>query len=103
MRSADVACAFTCAWIARFGALSDISSDRGPQFTYELWGAVAQGLGVKLHHTTTYHPAHWGPLQPPYDASQRPGTKPLWSTSVVNRTTFPWTVSSRPTWIGTGP
>ncbi|KAJ8412081.1 hypothetical protein AAFF_G00143480 [Aldrovandia affinis] len=54
-RSADVARAFICAWIARFGASSDIS-DQGPQFTSELWGAVTQGLRVKLHHTTVYHP-----------------------------------------------
>lgn len=54
--SADVARAFIGTWVARFGAPSDITSDRGPQFTSELWSAVAQGLGVKLHRTTAYHP-----------------------------------------------
>jgi len=54
--SSDVACAFIGTWVARFGTPSDLSSDRGSQFTSELWNAVAQGLGVKLHRTTAYHP-----------------------------------------------
>ncbi|MEE8151602.1 MAG: integrase [candidate division NC10 bacterium] len=54
--SADVAQAFIGTWVARFGAPSDISSDRGPQFTSELWGAVAQALVVKLHRTMAYDP-----------------------------------------------
>ena len=52
----DVARAFIANWISRFGAPSDISSDRGPQFTSQLWGAIAQNLGVQVHHTTAYHP-----------------------------------------------
>lgn len=56
MTSADVARAFIATWVARFGVPSDVSSDRGPQFTSELWSVVAQGLGVKLHRTTAYHP-----------------------------------------------
>ena len=54
--------AATCArilishWISRFGVPSDISSDRGPQFTSALWNEVAKLLGVQLHHTTSYHP-----------------------------------------------
>ena len=54
--SSDVARAFIGTWVARFGTPSDLSSDRGPQFTSELWNAVADGLGVKLHRTTAYHP-----------------------------------------------
>ncbi|KAJ8409955.1 hypothetical protein AAFF_G00209960 [Aldrovandia affinis] len=54
--SADLARAFIGAWVVRFGTPSDLSSDRGPQFTSELWSAVAEGLGVKLHRTTAYHP-----------------------------------------------
>lgn len=34
---------------------SDLSSDRGSQFTSTLWNAVIGSLGVKLHHTA-YHP-----------------------------------------------
>ena len=54
--SADVARAFIGTWVSRFGTPSDISSDRGAQFTSELWNAVAGSLGVKLHRTTAYHP-----------------------------------------------
>ena len=43
-------------WIARFGVPMDMSSDRGSQFTSQLWAAISQLLGTKLHHTTAYHP-----------------------------------------------
>ena len=42
--------------IARFGVPSDITSDRGPQFTSNLWTALSKLLGVQLHRTTAYHP-----------------------------------------------
>lgn len=54
--SAEVARAFISAWVARFGTPLDLTSDRGSQFTSELWTAVATGLGVKLHRTTSFHP-----------------------------------------------
>ncbi|KAL6490077.1 hypothetical protein MHYP_G00004220 [Metynnis hypsauchen] len=54
--SSDVARAFIGSWVARFGVPSDLSSDRGSQFTSDLWNSVAQGLGVHLHRTTAYHP-----------------------------------------------
>ncbi|KAL5484408.1 hypothetical protein EMCRGX_G020901 [Ephydatia muelleri] len=34
----------------------DMSSDRGSQFTSQLWSSVAKLLGITLHHTTAYHP-----------------------------------------------
>ena len=34
----------------------DLTSDRGSQFTSKLWSAVTKLLGIKLHHTTAYHP-----------------------------------------------
>ena len=43
-------------WIARFGMPTDVTSDRGSQFTSRLWTAITKLLGIKLHHTTTYHP-----------------------------------------------
>ena len=43
-------------WIARFGLPINISSDRGAQFTSQLWTALSELLGTKLHHTTAYHP-----------------------------------------------
>ena len=47
---------FIANWIARFGMPIDITSDRGPQFTSQLWIAFAELLGTKLHYTTAYHP-----------------------------------------------
>ena len=43
-------------WIARFGVLLDMTSDRGPQFTSALWNEVANKLGIQVHRTTAYHP-----------------------------------------------
>lgn len=43
-------------WIARFGLPSHMSSDRGSQFTSDLWLTVARLLGTQLHHTTDYYP-----------------------------------------------
>ncbi|XP_023816875.1 uncharacterized protein LOC105357974 [Oryzias latipes] len=54
--SADVVGAFLSAWVARFGLPSDITSDRGPQFTSELWSGMARSLGVQVHRTAAYHP-----------------------------------------------
>ena len=42
-------------WISHFGIPMEISSDRRPQFTSQLWSAIAQLLGTRLHHTTAYH------------------------------------------------
>ena len=44
--SASCAHAFISQWVARFGVPRDISSDRGPQFTSQLWISVSQLLGV---------------------------------------------------------
>ena len=54
--SASCMHAFISQWVARFGVQRDISSDRGPQFTSQIWISVSQLLGVQLHHTTAYHP-----------------------------------------------
>ena len=42
--------------IAQFGVPSDITSDRGPQFTSALWTSLSRLLGAQLHRTTAYHP-----------------------------------------------
>ena len=35
---------------------SQLSSDRGAQFTSEVWFATTKLLGIRLHHTSAYHP-----------------------------------------------
>ena len=52
----DCAQALLTHWISRFGIPLHISSDRGPQFTSQLWMSVAKLLGTQVHHTTAYHP-----------------------------------------------
>ena len=54
--TAAVGNAFAMHWIARFGVPTDITSDRGAQFTSDVWSALSESLGAKLHHTTAYHP-----------------------------------------------
>lgn len=54
--SAEVARAFLQSWVSRFGVPLDLTSDRGPQFTSELWSSVAGSLGVAVHRTTAYNP-----------------------------------------------
>ena len=50
-------------WIAHFGVSGDISSDRGSQFTSSLWTEITARLGVKLHHTSAYHPQANGMIE----------------------------------------
>ena len=52
----DVADAFLSGLITRYSLPSDVSSDRGPQFTSQLWQDLSNLLGTKLHRTTAYHP-----------------------------------------------
>ena len=54
--------AATCAdalirgWIARFGVPSNLTSDRGAQFTSALWAELGRTLAIKNINTTAYHP-----------------------------------------------
>ena len=50
-----VAQAFIHGWISRFGAPSQIVTDRGRQFESGLWKALTTLLGVKQTRTTAYH------------------------------------------------
>ena len=48
--------AFARHWIARFGVPGDMFSDRGAQFTSDLWMSLSNLLGIQVHRTTAYHP-----------------------------------------------
>merc|ERR1712050_613203 len=52
----SVASAFLHHWVARFGIPLTVTSDRGPQFTSELWRQLSDSVGYKLSPTTAYHP-----------------------------------------------
>ncbi len=43
-------------WVSRFGVPNNITSDRGPQFTSQIWRGIANILGVDMNFTTPYHP-----------------------------------------------
>ena len=48
--------AFLRHWVSRYGLPSDITSDRGRQFTSDLWSQLHEMLGVRSQNTTAYHP-----------------------------------------------
>jgi cleavage and polyadenylation specificity factor subunit 1 len=55
--SADtVAKAFYSNWIARFGIPLHLITDRGAQFSSDIFKTLSRICGIKLSHTTAYHP-----------------------------------------------
>ena len=48
--------AFLLNWVARFGAPSEIITDRGRQFVSTLWKETCEFLGSQHMTTTAYHP-----------------------------------------------
>ena len=65
----DAANAKACAtmllrqWIARWGVPDIITSDRGSQFTSDLWREICQLMGIARDQTTSYHPQHNGKVE----------------------------------------
>ena len=43
-------------WICHYGVPTAVVSDRGRQFTSDLWRQFGKYLGYKICHTTAYHP-----------------------------------------------
>ena len=48
--------ALVSGWIARFGVPETITSDKGAQFTSDVWKVLCNSLGVAHVTTTSYHP-----------------------------------------------
>ncbi|XP_046145517.1 uncharacterized protein LOC123988815 [Osmia bicornis bicornis] len=58
-----VAKAFYESWITRFGVPYQVITDRGVQFTSELFRSLTTICGIKLQHTTAYHPQSNGKVE----------------------------------------
>ena len=43
-------------WISRYGIPTTVTSDRGAQFTSELWRGSLRKFGIRVMSTTSYHP-----------------------------------------------
>jgi transposase InsO family protein len=52
----DVAVALFSGWMSRFGVPDTITSDRGPQFTSNIWNSLCLLLKIKHRPTIAYHP-----------------------------------------------
>ena len=62
IRTKTVVNALLRQWVARFGVPSDITADRGAQFTSTIWKEIHDVLGIKQMYTTSYHPQANGPV-----------------------------------------
>ncbi|GBN27705.1 hypothetical protein AVEN_13897-1 [Araneus ventricosus] len=54
---------FYANWIARFGVLERLTFDQGRRFESQLFREFARLLGVKVVHTTPYHPQANGSVE----------------------------------------
>jgi len=61
MATADCARALADGWVSHFGAPHTITSDRGAQFTSQLWQDLCTQLGTQHITTMAYHrrPTAW--------------------------------------------
>ncbi len=55
--------AFVATWVARFGLPSQVTTDRGTQFTSGTWGAWCAAQGVHHITTTAFHPQSNGMVE----------------------------------------
>ena len=50
-------------WISRFGIPITVTTDRGAQFTSQLWHTALQRMGIRVSATTAYHPQANGVME----------------------------------------
>ena len=50
-------------WVARYGVPESIVTDRGRQFTSDLWMELSRSLGISRKMTTSYHPQSNGMIE----------------------------------------
>ena len=63
MTAKSCACALLRHWVARYGVPDTIVTDRGRQFTSDLWSALTTALGITKKQTTSYHPQSNGMIE----------------------------------------
>ncbi|GBL88924.1 hypothetical protein AVEN_159015-1 [Araneus ventricosus] len=63
IRAETVAQALYIGWISRFGVPQRISTDRGSQFTSDVFHSLAKTFGIRLSHIATYHPQANGAIE----------------------------------------
>ncbi len=63
MSAAACAKALTFSWISLFGVPETIASDRGPQFTSNLWFQLSKMLNISHRQTTASHPESNGAVK----------------------------------------
>ncbi len=63
MSAAACAKALTFSWISHFGVPETITSDRGPQFTSNLWFKLYKMHKISHKQTTAYHPESNGAVE----------------------------------------
>ena len=59
----ECAKAFLLHWVGRFDCPTQMTTNRGRQFTSYLWKEMCEFLGTKLSQTTAYHPAANGMVE----------------------------------------
>jgi Integrase core domain len=59
----ECAQAFIRTWVARYGVPSQLTSDRGAQFSSSLWAHICKLLGVRHIMTSAFHPCSNGILE----------------------------------------
>ncbi|GBM82499.1 Transposon Ty3-G Gag-Pol polyprotein [Araneus ventricosus] len=63
IRAETVSQALYSGWISRFRVPQRISTDRGAQFTSDVFHSLAKTFGIRLSHTAAYHPQANGAIE----------------------------------------